>query len=127
MDILFYGFIVFLFAAVIFGIEGVYLWWVSAHGAAATRVARRLQMMSGGAGRTGERISILKQRRFSRHDRLDRLLHRVAVANHLDQLLVQSGMAWSVEQFVLCSLASLTVGAIMVSRWPVPFAARAVI
>ena len=41
MDILFYGFIVFLFAAVILGIEGVYLWWVSTHGASAQRIARR--------------------------------------------------------------------------------------
>jgi hypothetical protein len=63
MDILFYGFVVFLFAAVILGIEGLYLWWVSTHGAAAQRVARRLQLMSGTPGRSSERISILKQRR----------------------------------------------------------------
>jgi tight adherence protein B len=125
MDILFYGFIVFLFAAVIFGIEGMYLWWVSAHGAAAHRVARRLQMMSGGHGRAGERISILKQRRFSRGDRLDRLLHRIVLAHRLDQLLIQSGKTWSVEQFVFCCLTSMVVGAFLVANWPVPLAMRA--
>jgi tight adherence protein B len=120
MDILYYGFIVFLFAAVIFGIEGMYLWWVNSHGAAAQRVARRLQMMSGSQGRTGERISILKQRRFSRHDRFDRLLHRLALAHSIDRLLLQSGTRWSVEQFAFCCGAVLLVGFFMVARWPLP-------
>jgi tight adherence protein B len=127
MDILFYGFIVFLFAAVIFGIEGVYLWWVSAHGAAAQRVARRLQMMSGSQGRSGERISILKQRRFSRNDRFDRMLHHMELAHRIDRLLVQSGMRWSVEQFALACGVALLAGAFMVARWPLPLVFRAAI
>src|SRR5690242_6054028 len=110
MDILFYGFIVFLIAAVVFGIEGAYLWWVSAHGAAAQRVARRLQMMSGTQGRSGDRISILKQRGFSRDDRIDRMLHHLVLAHRIDRLLVQSGMRWSVEQFALACGGALLVG-----------------
>jgi tight adherence protein B len=125
MDILFYAFVVFLFAAIILGIEGFYLWWVGAHGAAAQRVARRLQLMSGGGGRTGERISILKQRRFSRHDLTDRLLHRATFAHRIDQLLVQSGMKWSVETFLLWSGAALLAGAFLVAQWPLPLALRA--
>jgi tight adherence protein B len=127
MDILFYGFIVFLFAAVILGIEGVYLWWVSAHGAAAQRVARRLQMMAGSHERSGERISILKQRRYSRREWIDRILHRMTLAHRIDQLLVQSGMRWSVDQFALCSLGACLVGAMLVSRWPLPLALRAAV
>jgi tight adherence protein B len=125
MDILFYAFVVFLFAAIILGIEGLYLWWVGAHGAAAQRVARRLQLMSGGTGRTGERISILKQRRFSRHDFTDRLLHRIGFAHRIDQLLVQSGMNWSVGFFLLWSGAALLAGAFVVARWPLPLALQA--
>ncbi|CAH0215900.1 hypothetical protein SRABI118_02101 [Massilia sp. Bi118] len=125
MDILFYAFAVFLFAAIILGIEGFYLWWVGAHGAAAQRVARRLQLMSGGAGRTGERISILKQRRFSRHDLADQLLHRAVFAHRIDQLLVQSGLKWSVETFLLWSGAALLAGAFLVTQWPLPLALRA--
>jgi tight adherence protein B len=112
MDLLFYGFIVFLFAAVILGIEGLYLWWVGAHGAAAQRVARRLQLMSGGTGRSSERISILKQRRFSGHDGIDRLLH-------------QSGKKWSVGQFFLYSGTALLLGAFFAGRWPLPLGIRA--
>jgi tight adherence protein B len=127
MDILFYGFIVFLFAAVILGIEGAYLWWVSTHGAGAQRVARRLQLMSGSASRTGERISILKQRPFSRHDLVDRLLHRLPLAHRIDALLVQSGRKWSVEYFLLWSGAMLLVGAFAAARLPLPVLVQAAV
>ena len=124
MDILFYGFIVFLFAAVILGIEGVYLWWVSTHGASAQRIARRLQLMSGNHGRNAERISILKLRRFGRHDLVDRLLQRFRFAHRLDRLLVQSGIAWSVERFLLCSAATMLAAAYLVLQWPLPLPVR---
>ncbi|KQV38776.1 type II secretion system F family protein [Massilia sp. Root335] len=124
MDILFYGFIVFLFAAVILGIEGVYLWWVGTHGASAQRIARRLQLMSGNQGRNAERISILKLRRFGQHDLTDRLLQRWRFAHRIDRLLVQSGMAWSVERFLLCSGAVFLVAVYVVMQWPMPLPVR---
>jgi tight adherence protein B len=124
MDILFYGFVVFLFAAVILGIEGSYLWWVSTHGAAAQRVARRLQLMSGTAGRSGERISILKQRRYASNDLADRLLHRVALADRIDRLLLQSGKKWSVQQFLLWSGVTLLAGAILAAQLSLPLAIK---
>jgi tight adherence protein B len=124
MDILFYGFIVFLFAAVILGIEGVYLWWVSTHGASAQRIARRLQLMSGNQGRSAERISILKLRRFGRHDPVDRLLQRFRFAHRLDRLLVQSGIAWTVERFLQCSVATMLAACYLVMQWPLPVPVR---
>ena len=124
MDILFYGFVVFLFAAIILGVEGMYLWWASAHGAAARRVARRLQLMSGGTGRASERISILKQRRFSRHEGLDQLLHGVGAAHRIDRLLVQSGLGWSVERYLGLSVAALVAGLAVVAQWPLPLALK---
>jgi tight adherence protein B len=120
MDLLFYSFTVFLFAAVILLIEGVYLWWSSTHGKAAQRVARRLQLMSGGAGRSGDRISILKQRRFSGHDGLDRLLHGIAPLKGLDALLVQAGSTLTVDRFLGWSLASLLLVVSVSMRWPMP-------
>lgn len=123
MNFLFYGFAVFLFAAVILGIEGVYLWWISTHGAAAQRIARRLQIMSGTGGRS-ERISILKQRRYSKRDSVDRILHQWSLAHRIDQLLVQAGGKWSVDQFFLASLASLALGLALVLHWPLPLGMR---
>jgi tight adherence protein B len=124
MDILFYGFVVFLFAAIILGVEGAYLWWVSAHGAAAQRIARRLQVMSGSAGRGNERISILKQRRFSRHEALEQLLRGMGAAHRIDRLLVQSGLGWSVERFLFLSGGALFAGALLVVRLPLPLAVK---
>jgi tight adherence protein B len=126
MDALFYGFVVFLFAAVILAIEGIYLWWVGTRGAAAQRIARRLQIMAGTGGRA-ERISILKQRRFSHHDGLDQLLHRWPLAHRIDQLLVQSGTRLVVEQCFAFSAAALMLGMTIVIRWPVPLLARIVV
>jgi len=124
MDLLFYSFTVFLFAAVILLIEGVYLWWSSTYGKAAQRIARRLQVMSGGSGRSGERISILKQRRFSIHDGFDRLLHGIAPLHKIDALLVQAGSALTVERFLGCSLAAFLLALAASSLRPLPFALR---
>jgi tight adherence protein B len=116
METLYYGFVVFLFAAVILAIEGAYLWWMGTHGRGAQRIARRLQIMSGTPGRSSERISILKQRRYSRNDDLDRLLHRLP--------LVQSGMRWTVEFFLLGSAALALAGPLLTLRWPLPLVLR---
>ena len=127
MDVLFYSFTVFLFAAVILLIEGVWLWWSSTHGKAAQRVARRLQVMSGGAGRSGERISILKQRRFSGNDALDRLLHGIPLLKRLDTLLVQAGSKLTVDRFLGCSLAAMLAALLLSARLPAPLPARFVL
>ena len=124
MDALFYGFVVFLFAAVILAVEGVYLWWMGTRGAAARRIARRLQLMSGGVGRTGERISILKQRRYSSHQSFDRMLHRAGLAHRIDALLVQAGSPWTVGQFIAWSLGCMAAGMLAASAWPLPWPAR---
>jgi tight adherence protein B len=124
MDAFFLGFMVLLFAAVILLIEGIYLWWVSTHGSGAQRVAHRLQLMSGAQGRSSERISILKQRRFSRHPPTDRLLHRMPQAHQIDRLLLQAGMRWSVAQFLGCSIGLLLFALILTAQWPVPLVAH---
>ncbi|TFW29730.1 type II secretion system F family protein [Massilia horti] len=123
MDALYYGFVVFLFAAVILAIEALYLWWMGTHGRAAQRIARRLQIMAGGAGRT-ERISILKQRRYSHNDAFDQLLHGLKFAHRIDRLLVQSGLRWTVEQLLGASALLMLVGVLLVARWPVPLVFR---
>ncbi|HZX28450.1 MAG TPA: type II secretion system F family protein, partial [Telluria sp.] len=78
------------------------------------RIRQRLKMMSGAAGGEGERVSILKQRRFARGELLDALLHRVRPVVALDRLLVQSGLRWSVAHLlglcVVCAAAALILG-----------------
>lgn len=128
MDGIFYGFAVLIFAAAILLVEGSYLWWADTRGSGARRIARRLRLMSEKPRAASERISILKQRRYSGNDRLDRLLHKLPLARSIDQLLQQSGKHWSVAQFGAWSLG-LLLGALALGQlWPrVPLAAHLVI
>jgi tight adherence protein B len=128
MDGVFYGFAVLIFAAVILLVEGAYLWWHDTHGGGARRIARRLRSMSTGPRVAGERISILKQRRYSRSEPLDRLLHRMAPARAIDKLLQQAGVRWSVAQFFAWSGGMLLAGILLAQMWPAaPLAARGLI
>ncbi|MDL2355190.1 MAG: type II secretion system F family protein [Pseudomonadota bacterium] len=128
MDGVFYGFAVLLFAAIILLVEGAYLWWGDTHGGGAQRIARRLRIMQDNGTRGGgERISILKQRRYSDAELLDRLLHRLAPARRVDSLLQQAGVKWSVAQFLAWSAGLLCAGLLLAQLWTVPWPIRAVI
>lgn len=125
MDLLFYCAVVLLFAAVVLAVEGFYLWWTSTHGASARRIARRLELMSGGLnGVSGERISILKQRRFSFYPSIDRSLQKLKLAHRIDALLVQAGMSWTVFQFICWSLGACALMLLLSFKWPVPALVR---
>ncbi|MES2898650.1 MAG: type II secretion system F family protein [Pseudomonadota bacterium] len=113
MDAVSYAFTVLLFAAVILMIEGAYLWWAGTRGREAKRITRRLRLMSGGADRDGEDVSILKHRRFSKNDTLDVILHRFRLAAAIDRALLQSGLRWTVAQFIGSTLGCLAFGVLL--------------
>lgn len=127
MDAMFYGFTVMLFAAVILMIEGAYLWWSGTHGGGAQRIARRLRLMSGGVDGKGEQVSILKQRRYATNDWIDGFLHKRWLANAIDRLLLQSGLRWSVEQFVGAAIGGMCLALLLLQMRPVPMLAQVVI
>ncbi len=127
MDAVFYGFTVLLFAAVILLVEGAYLWWSGTHGGGAQRIARRLRLMSGGLDPNREKVSILKQRRYCGGDWLDAFLHRRRLANAIDRILVQSGLRWSVAQFIAASLGGMSLALLLLTMRPVPLLAKAAI
>jgi tight adherence protein B len=85
-----------LFVAVFLGIEGLYLWWNSRHGAGARALSRRLQMLSAGGHAEGASESLLKQRLLSNTPVVQRLLARVPRIATVDRFVVQSGTDWSV-------------------------------
>jgi tight adherence protein B len=128
MDLVFSAFAVLLFAAVILAIEGLWLWWAGNHGGDARRIARRLQLM---AARTdgSERVTILKQRRYSAQPVLDNLLRRAPQVAKLDRLLLQAGLDWTVAKFCAVQgallLAALCLPAMLGAPWTARLAALA--
>jgi tight adherence protein B len=124
MDGAFYGFVVLLFGAIILLIEGLYLWWNSAHGGGAQRIARRLKVLAASAGSKKERISILKKRRFSGRESWDQVLHRHRFFHRIDKLLIQAGMTASVTQFLAWCAAGFLAGLLLSGGFPMPTMAR---
>lgn len=120
MDSVFYGFSVFLFAAVILLVEGGYLWWSSTHGGGAKRIARRLRHMSGGVDASGEKVSILKQRPYADNEALDAFLHRLPPCHAIERLLLQAGMRWSVAQFLGTSIGGMVAALLFLMMMPMP-------
>jgi tight adherence protein B len=119
MDMLFTAFAVLLFAAVIFMVEGAWMWWSTSHGRGARRISRRLDLMSQ-RGPGSERISILKQRRYALSPGLEHWLRAIPQLAALDRLLLQAGVNWRVAQF-LGATAGMGVTAMLVlpaSRMP---------
>ena len=120
MDLVFYGFAIVLFAACILMVEGAWLWWSGTHGSAARRISRRLRLMAARGEAGGERISILKQRRHARAPALDKLLRRLPHTAALERLLLQSGLSWSVAQFLGSAVGALAAALLVLILWPMP-------
>jgi len=130
MDFAWTGFSVLLFAAVICLCEGAWLWWSNSHGNGARRVARRLRLMSGRTDSAGGGISILKERRFASAPWLDALLRRTPQAVAMDRLLLQSGLRWQVERFLLLQGAAVLAALLLplvLDLPPLPAATAAVL
>jgi tight adherence protein B len=115
-----YVFAVLLFFAVVLAVEGSYLWWSDVRGPEVRRVERRLRLMSAGA-HDDRATSVLKQRLLATSPGLQQLLLRVPRIHRLDRLLEQSGLSWSVSQFlaysVLAAVGATLATSLLTSRW----------
>ncbi|MFA9216526.1 MAG: type II secretion system F family protein [Sphingomonadaceae bacterium] len=122
MDFAFSAFAVLLFAAVILMTEGAWLWWSATHGGGARRISKRLRLMATRGEPGAERVTILKQRRYSQWPALERALRQLPQLELLDRLLLQAGVSWSVAQFLGWSLALLLAGVLLPQgwHWPLP-------
>jgi tight adherence protein B len=106
-----YLFSVLVFAAVVLLVEGAYVWWSDVRGPEARRVERRLQLMSAGAHEE-QNTSVLKQRLLSSSPRIEKWLLRLPRIHRLDRLLEQTGLRWSVAEYLMLTFA-LVLGAVL--------------
>ncbi|MDP3210461.1 type II secretion system F family protein [Methylotenera sp.] len=98
MDYLYYLFVVLGFLAVVLFLEGVYLAWNAYTGPEAKRIEKRLQAMSAGANQKS--ASLVKQRMLAQTPGVERLLLLIPRVHQLDRLILQSGIRFSVLQFL---------------------------
>lgn len=112
MDYLYLIFLVSAFFAVVLLLEAGYTAWNSSMGPEAKRIQHRLQAMAAG-GTVSAESSIVKQRLLSEMPTLERQLLRIPRVQHIDRLLVQSGLNWSVAKYLGVTL--LVVGAALVA------------
>jgi tight adherence protein B len=124
MNMTFLGFAVLLFLATALSIEGLYLFWVSRHGAEAKRIAARIEIGSTIGKAEGEPLSILKQRKLSESKLLVRLLTDMPGVHRVECTLKQAGLTMTVGRFVgysfICAAAAFALGLL----FPLPFLVR---
>jgi tight adherence protein B len=123
MDLGLSFFILLLFIAVVFLVEGAYLLWSDRKGPEVQRLARRLRGLS--AGQHGTDLgSLLKKRNLSEAPWLDRLLLGFPRASAIDRMLVQAGAGMTVSRFLLVTAlaGAATFLVLIVLRTPFFFA-----
>jgi tight adherence protein B len=108
-DPVFLLFAVAVFVSVVLGFEGLYLWWNARRGPEAKRMERRLRAMSAG-GHGLDHLPLLKNRVLSSSPLYGRLLLLLPRIGSLDRLLMQSGLALNVGEFVGLTLALAVIG-----------------
>lgn len=109
MDYAYYLFIILAFVAVVLFLEGTYLAWDAYKGPEAERIERRLRAMSAGSHKDGE-LSIVKKRLLAETPALDRLLLEIPRIQHLDRLLLESGLKLNVANFLWFTMIGAAMG-----------------
>ena len=114
----FYLFVILAFLAVVLFVEGAYLLWNAYKGPEAKRIGERLQALAAGT-RRGEQATILKRRMLEDVPRLQRLVLGAPREQHLDRLLQQSGLEWSVTRLLVLALLTGCAAALVAAfYWP---------
>ena len=107
-------FAIMAFVAVVLLVEGLYMMWHSYKGPEAKKIEQRLRALSASSD-SSERAAVLKNRMLSEVPAIERLLLGIPRINHLDRLLVQSGLDWTVAKLLAISLLFGATAYVMLS------------
>lgn len=111
MDILYYAFAALVFVAVALAIEAGWQWWFSTQSEAARRLNRRLrEVRTNDSGKQRTAGGLLKDNRLAQTDSVDAHLRRFPGMLRLQIFLQQSGVSWSVAEFL--SFTALSFAAV---------------
>ena len=91
------------FVALMLLTEGLYLLWKSSRGPEAKKVQSRLQQLAAVKDRSQD-ARLLKERLLSELSPLERMAMRLPRVQALDELLVQSGLHWTIHKLLALTL-----------------------
>ena len=121
MDILYYAVAVLVFIAVALSIEAGWQWWFSTQSEAARRLSRRIkEVRVGDGGKQNSTNSLLKDNRLSQSASVDIFLRRLPGILRLQTFLQQSGIGWSVAEFLAFAGLSFTAAFIVAELLELP-------
>jgi len=103
------------FTALLLLAEALYLLWRSSRGAEATRLKKRLVALAASPDRTGQ-AQLLKSRLLSELPAVQRTLQRMPRMRHLDRILLQSGLRWTVSGVLLAMVGAFVFGWMIVDQ-----------
>lgn len=109
MDYLFYTFGTLVFVAVLLLAEAIHLRWSHSKGPYAKILARRIRIMTLDKKNDPKSISIIKKRMLSENPAIQSALLQLPRIGKLDQLLLQSGLSWSVAKLAGLTLLTAAV------------------
>ena len=96
-----------VFLAIALLLSGLYVMWFAYKGPLARKVEQRIRALSSASDDT-QQAQLLKERLLSEVPRLERILLSIPRTHHLDRLIVQSGLNWTVSILLLsCGLLGM--------------------
>lgn len=107
-------FAIMVFVAVVLLIKGLDMMWNLYNGPEAKKIEQRLRALSASSD-SSEPAVVLKNRPLSKVLAIERLLLRIPRINHLDRLLMQSGLEWPVAKLLAISLLFGAAAYVMLS------------
>ncbi|MBT2322938.1 type II secretion system F family protein [Variovorax paradoxus] len=107
---------VLVFIAVLLLLEGLYLIWKAQNGPEATKIDKRLRALSA-ASDIGVQAQLLKQRLLSGVPAFQRLLLNLPRVHHLDRLILQAGLDWTVSKLLFYIVISGCLSFFVVSSF----------
>jgi tight adherence protein B len=113
MNLLYLGFILFIFVATAFAVEALWRWWFSTQSQAARRFNQRIQAVGGNQSQNAFRVSLLKQRRLADNHDVDQFLQKLSIAQAIDIQLQQAGSSTKVGRLLAYCGAGLATGLVL--------------
>jgi len=128
MDSQYIFFIVLVFIASFFVLEGVYYWWTGHYGGEAKKLKNRLEDIANSDFKHSAKMqSILKRRYENQSNYYYSLINKLPILHLLDEMIMQSGVLWTYKKLFQLTLAAGAVSFVLCSMLGFSFFTKIII